>query len=235
MSMDLRQLQGGVVDDHSAHTRHSTGGPGDTRLYVLARLFGAPGHEAGRHGLHAGLGLGMPTGQVDLQFRRDHQEDRGYLHYGMQTGSGTWDLLPSLTYQGRLRRWSWGAQLGGVVRLQDENEAGFAFGDGAQASLWGGYALTPWLSASLRGAWAWEDEIQGSFEGLQSLTTPPDYAGNYGGHFWDAGFGLRVVIPGGIFRGHSLAVEWLQPLATDWSGYQLERVGELTASWSLEF
>ena len=30
------------------------------------------------------------------------------IHYGMQLGSGTWDLLPSVTYSGDHRRWSWG-------------------------------------------------------------------------------------------------------------------------------
>jgi hypothetical protein len=232
-SMSLRQLEGGPVDDHSSHTEHSTGGIGDTRIFALARLLGGDGHE-GTH-LHAAVGISIPTGQVDLRFRRDHQEERGFIHYGMQTGSGTWDLLPSLTYKGRVRRWSWGAQMGGVVRLQDRNEEGFAFGDAFQATVWGGYDLTDWLSATLRGSYAWQGRIVGEFDGPHPETTPPDHPSNYGGGFWDAGLGLRFSIPEGIFRGHSLAVEWLQPLATRFNGYQLDRVGTLYATWALRF
>ena len=70
--------------------------------------------------------------------RRTHQEDRGYTHYGMQLGSGTWDFLPSLTYTGACRRVSFGAQASGTVRLEHENDSGYALGDVFQASAWGG-------------------------------------------------------------------------------------------------
>ena len=95
--------------------------------------------------MHAALGLSAPTGSVTETYRRTHQEERGFLHYEMQLGSGTWDLLPSLTWNARFRRLFFGAQLGGVLRLEAANEAGYALGDRIRVEAWGGAELTPWL------------------------------------------------------------------------------------------
>ena len=39
------------------------------------------------------------------------------LPYSMQPGSGTFDLLPGISYRGRAGAFSWGGQIGGVLRL----------------------------------------------------------------------------------------------------------------------
>lgn len=62
-----------------------------------------------------------------------------------------------------------------------------------------------------------------------------DFPDNYGGRFWDVGFGLSAVAPLGGSEGNRLSVEWLQPVEDDVSGFQLERKGSLFASWSLAF
>jgi hypothetical protein len=230
MEMRLRTLPGGPLDVHAGHQRHGSGGVGDLSGFALVRLY-----EHAQQRIHLGLGISAPTGDVDLTLRRTHQQDRGYLHYGMQLGSGTWDLLPSLTFSGRARELWFGAQLSGTARLEHENESGYAQGDVWQATCWGGVDLTSWLSASLRAAYSRQGEIRGAFDGLHPETSPPDLPGNYGGRFWDLGIGLGVVVPLGPFSGNRLAVEWLQPLSDDVRGYQLERLGTLALSWELEF
>jgi hypothetical protein len=62
-----------------------------------------------------------------------------------------------------------------------------------------------------------------------------DFPQNYGGRFWDLGFGLAARVPSGYLAGNRLKVEWLQPVVQDVNGYQLERTGTLTAVWSVEF
>ena len=42
-------------------------------------------------------------------------------------------------------------------------------------------------------------------------------------------------MPRGSFEGMRIALEWIQPLAEDWNGYQLERTGTLAASWGMSF
>ncbi len=233
MDMTLRPLAGGVVRDDASHSHHgsgssgthTTGGLGDTRLYALTRLFDGGGHHA-----HAGFGISAPTGDVTQTYA-----DGSLQHYHMQLGSGTWDFLPSLTYTGSAGRWSWGAQANGVVRLEEANSAGFAFGNLLQVSGWGGVRLTDWLNGTVRGIYTAQDAISGRYNGRFSASTPADYPGNYGGQYWDLGLGLSVDVPSGPFRGNRLSIEWLQPLQDDVNGFQLERVPGLSATWSVMF
>jgi hypothetical protein len=229
MDMDLRSLPGATPDVHGAHG-HTSGGVGDTQLHALVRLF----DDETNH-VHLGLGVSVPTGDVDLEFRRTHQEDRGYVHYGMQLGSGTWDLLPSLTWTGTHDAWSWGAQASGVQRLEQENDSGYALGDALSVSVWGGYALTRWLGVSVRGVYTAQAALSGEYEGRHDDSGPMDFPSNYGGQFWDLGLGLSLSPPGGFLAGNRLSVEWLEPLRDDPKGYQLEREGSLFLAWTVDF
>jgi hypothetical protein len=199
-------------------------------LYALFKVF----DESGQHG-HATLGLSAPTGDVGEKYRDTHRVDAGYEDYGMQLGSGTWDFKPSLTYTGLKNPWSWGSQLSGTVRLEDKNSSGYKLGDVFQSTVWGSYSLLEGLSASVRGLYTQEGSIEGEFTGTFHKLGPTDYTSNYGGRFWDVGLGLAAVIPRGSFKGNRFAFEWLQPVKDDVNGYQLERKGFLTVSWSLDF
>jgi hypothetical protein len=240
MSMTMRRLNGappdseapddGVHIPHHVDNGHETGGISDMGVYALVKLF-----DAGHHHLHMGLGLSIPFGDVDIELRRNHKVDGGLIHYGMQLGSGTLDFKPSLTYTGNYDNWSWGAQLSGTKRLEDNGETGFAFGDMFQTTAWGGYGLTSWLTATLRGVYTIQGAVQGEFNQFIDKKGPMDYPMNYGGRFWDVGFGLNATVPGGDLAGNSLGVEWLQPVATDFNGYQLDRDGTLSATWHYAF
>lgn len=232
MDMTLRPLEGAAPDlsggghQHGGgNAGHATGGVGDTSFSALFKLMDVPGHQ-----LHFGVGLSAPTGAVD-----EKTENGTFLHYHMQLGSGTWDFRPSLTYTGHLDRWSWGSQLSGTKRLEDENESGFAFGDIFQATAWGSYSVLDWLSASVRGVYTTQGEIDGEFDGPHEDSIPLDFPANYGGQYWDVGFGLSAVVPIGDFKGNRLSVEWLEPVEDNVNGFQLEREGTLSVSWSVKF
>jgi hypothetical protein len=233
MEMTLRDLDGATapagIPDHGDHP-HSTGGVGDTSLYALVKLLDLSGHL-----VHATLGVSAPTGEVGIKLRRNHGHDPGFIHYGMQLGSGTWDFRPSLTYTGRVEDWSWGAQLSGTTRLEDRNDEGFAFGDLFQSTAWAGYNPLDWLTVSVRGVYTLQGELKGEFTVPNDRSGPMDFGASYGGRYWDVGFGVSAMVPGGDFRGNRVAVEWLQPVEDDVNGFQLERVGTLSASWNLAF
>ncbi|NOT11978.1 MAG: DUF3570 domain-containing protein [Methylococcaceae bacterium] len=255
MHMDMRALDGIQASDvlnagnaaghftHHTQNAHETGGIGDLGMYALFKLF-----DSGMHHVHTTFGLSAPTGDVNIQLRRAHTADGGFMDYGMQLGSGTWDFKPSLTYTGHLDDWSWGAQASGTVRMEDHNPSGYRLGDLFQSTAWGGYSLTHWLSASVRGVYTVQDRIHGQFNGTDGQFInqdgspssilkfgPQDYPQNYGGRFWDVGFGLSAMVPSGDLAGNRFSVEWLQPVHTDFNGYQLDRDDTLSATWNVAF
>jgi Protein of unknown function (DUF3570) len=272
------------IHTHGAHG-HETGGIGDTGLYALVKLFDVPNHH-----LHVTAGFSAPTGDVGIKLKEGTKNlDGAYIHYGMQLGSGTWDFKPSLTYTGKSDEWSWGAQVGGTKRLESRNESGFALGDLFETSVWGGYDLTHWLSATVRAAYTWQGSIKGRYprsthkdnqlpscnssvyiyadfdpETGEPITqpylhqadynacltaiedakrindaadrpSPMDASSNYGGHYVDIGFGLSAAVPTGPLAGNKLSFEWLQPVYTNVNGYQLDRDGALSFTWSYGF
>jgi hypothetical protein len=215
---------------HHVQNGHETGGIGDVGMYALFKLL-----DDGTHHVHATAGLSAPTGDVDNQLRRNHQVDGGFIHYGMQLGSGTWDFKPSLTYTGHIDQFSWGAQANGTVRMEAKNKSGYSLGDMFQATAWGSYNLTNWLTASVRGVYTLQGGLNGKFNGLINQFGPMDYPENHGGKYWDVGFGLSAVVPSGDLAGNRISVEWLQPVEDNVNGYQLERDGALSATWSVAF
>ena len=259
--MDLRDLDGapffppppfpgGIFNPGptESHT-HTTGGIGDTTLTALFRLF-----DDDMNHFHAGLGLSVPTGSVDVRLSGSQE----YINYGMQLGSGTWDLHPSLTYTGEMDRLSWGAQLSGIARLQSKNGAGYALGNEFQSTAWGAYDFLDWLSGSLRGVYTNDGAIKHEFKphrvssivayklvGTElvavygdttvpnTILGPMESPANYGGQRWDLGFGLSATVPDGHFQGNRFNIEWLQPVAEIVRGYQLERTGTLSISWNI--
>ncbi|MGZ8252827.1 MAG: DUF3570 domain-containing protein, partial [Methylophilaceae bacterium] len=273
MNMNLRPLDGappepGGHNHGGGNGYHDTGGIGDTGMYALIKLFDMPGHH-----LHTALGISAPTGDAGIRLRDTHQQQGDYIHYGMQLGSGTWDFKPSITYQGQMDKWSWGAQVSGTKRLEDTNTSGYALGDLFQTTAWGSYNVFDWLSASVRGVYTLQGAIRGQFnehfvpnkefvtqvpgdadgdgviapgEVIESVefrdawepytvSGPMDYPANYGGKYWDVGFGLNAFVLTGDLKGNSLSFEWLQPVSDNVNGYQLERNGALSANWSYAF
>lgn len=235
MDMNLRRLQGAPpakpgTHEHNAAAGHETGVVGDTYFSSLIKLLDIHGHW-----LHVSLGFSAPTGKVDIENRRIFRADGGLTHFGMQMGSGTWDFMPSITYTGEYSRWTWGAQLSGIKRLEEKNKSGYRLGDMFQATTWGGFDLTRWLTATVRGAYTIQGEVQRDFDSYNARIGPMDFPSNYGGQFWDVGFGVKAHVPGGRFSGNRLGFEWIQPVRSDFNGFQVDRQGMLSATWSYQF
>jgi hypothetical protein len=227
---ELGNIDTDLANLYRHHTLHeqTTGGFGDTTFMSLVRLF-----DDGANHAHVGFGFSAPTGDADSRLRDTHGIDAGFVHYGMQTGNGTWDFLPNLTYTGHHAAWNWGAQFNAAIRLEGHNDSGFAFGDTYQTTAWAGYALTRWLTASLRGEYTTQSEIHGEYDDTYYRLAPNDYPSNYGGDLFDVGIGFNAVFPDGALKGNRIDVEWLQPVRHDVNGYQLSYKGSLVVTWSI--
>jgi hypothetical protein len=200
---------------HGGGTRtmsHGTSGWSDT---VVAALF--PLLRGESHTVHLGLGVSVPTGSVDEKMHGR------FTHYHMQLGSGTWDLVPSLTYRGATDRLSWGGQVLGVVRLEEENSSGYRLGDVWESTAWGAVRAMDWMSLSGRVLWRNEGEIEGHYNGPHGHSSPVDIQGNYGGDRVDLGLGLNLMGTGGALGGWRLAAEVLVPVHQKSNGVFLER------------
>ena len=214
-------------------------GFGDLRLSGLYRLV----HKGGHH-FHAGMGVSLPTGAIN---ENDETPGPGgllarQLPAAMQNGSGTFDLLPSLTYTYIADCWSVGVQGAGTVRT-GRNSHGYRFGDRFDLNTWISYYAAEWVSVNAGMAYIWEDELHGEQSDVlrnppfapTRLTVPTAFSENYGGQRVEALAGVNFVIPSGILKNHRLAVDVRVPLWQDRNGISLGTNYTLTGGWQYSF
>ncbi len=118
-------------------------GLGDVKVSALYLLLANPGQR-----LHLTAGLSLPSGSIDRRDDTPAGPDQK-LPYPMQLGSGTYDLLPGLTYSGQSGAWSWGGQAQATLRL-GENSNDYTLGNRYEATAWAARRLVSGFSASLR-------------------------------------------------------------------------------------
>lgn len=167
------------------------------------------------------LGLSVPTGSIDEQdVIPASMGVPVQLPYPMQTGSGTYDITPGLTYTRFYSNWSWGAQ-GLYTFRTGENDNGYTLGDKLNISLWLAKMLNHSFSLSVRlNALDWEN-VDGADNKLAPLPTVPTKNPELrGGSRIDALLGINYVA-------HSLnyirfAFEIGVPVYQDLNGPQLE-------------
>lgn len=226
---------GGQMDQghggHGHHASHSVSGIGDTVVAVMYDLSLSESHQGVKsYELVGSLGVSLPTGSVD-----EKNVDGTFVHYGMQLGSGTWDLVPALTYKSEQGAMSWGAQINGQIRMESANDSGYALGDRYALTGWSAWKLAPWISVSARLAYEHQDGIDGHYNGPHNHSSPADMQANYGGEFLDAGLGANMVVRHGSLTGLRLEVEWTTRLDQDYNGFQLGQDHGVNAAVSYGF
>ena len=123
----------------------------------------------------------------------------------------------------------------GTVRLENENDAGYALGDKLDVTAWAARKLNESISASLRISYTNTDSIDGHFSSHHSHSSPNFIQGNYGGEFLEGGIGLNFQIKQGTLKGHRLAIEGIFPIHQDLNGVGMERDYSLVAGWQFAF
>lgn len=196
----------------------SSSGWGDIRvtaLYAVSRPMQAR--------LHVGLGVSIPVGSIQQRGTTPlSQPDDTQLPYRMQLGSGTPDLLPSLTYLSQLENLSFGLQVGGVYRLS-RNDNDYRLGHVARGTFWAAYRLSDMFSASVRVAGKSWGNIDGYDRALGSGgLAPTQIPSLQGGTRFDAGVGINFFAPSGSFQNLRFGAEAMFPVFQDLNGPQLE-------------
>lgn len=230
-TMDHLTYMGGMGSTRLGRFTTNSKGLGDTRVGALVKLY-----DKGIHKAHINAGLSIPTGDIDKQdtvLSPMNTQPKLRMPYPMQLGSGTYDLLPGVTYYGGKGKIGWGTQLMATIRLGDNSE-GYTLGDTLQWSTWSSYRVEPGFSLSWRVTMRDVDSIDGDDDQIRApiQTANPD---NFGGEFIDATLGANFVVQSGALRGHRVALEYSKPIKQDVNGVQMEMQDMLTLGYQVAF
>ena len=178
--------------------------------------------EWGENTIFGTFGLGIPTGSID-----EKAADGSQLPYGMQMGSGTWDLRPGITYLGQTDTYSWGAQISGLFRTGD-NDQDYQLGSVVEGTVWAARKMSDNLSVSARITGRNTGSIDGMDKDIMNamMSTPMDPE-NYGGDALYGSLGFNYLFD----NGHRIALEYQRPLDENHNGLQMDSDGTFIAGW----
>ncbi len=212
-----------ILDNSMDHLMRSgmtftteSGGLGDIRVGGLYKFL-----DNNRQRMHLNLGLSIPTGSIDeMDVTPASAPNEMQLPYPMQVGTGTFDLLPGITYLLQSDIGSFGAQLSGEVRL-GENDRTYSQGNVGTLTSWLAYNVTNSLGASIRLTGTSRGEISGADEAYMMMVNgrmvPTVFAENFGGTQVFAGGGFNF-----SHHGLRIAIEANLPIVRDLNGVQME-------------
>jgi len=203
-------------------------GIGDIKISGLYKIT-----DQARHKLHLNLGVSLPTGSIDERDDTPAAQNTK-LPYPMQLGSGTYDLMPGITYQGQGGNYSWGTQAVATIRT-GENDNDYTLGDKIELSAWLQRQWTHAFSTSIRlNAQRWSD-IDGADPDLNPnmiATADPDLRA---GKRADLLVGFTYQSRQGSLKGNRFALEVGKPVYQNLDGPQLETDLIITAGWQHSF
>ncbi len=223
--------QGPVGNTVLGTSTRKSEGIGDARVSATFGLL-----TEGPHKLNATLGLSLPTGSITetgQMFTPMGMRPTRRLAYAMQLGSGTFDLLPTLTYQTGNGAMSWGAQLRGTIRL-GSNDEGYSLGDEAAVTAWASYKAAPWVSLSGR----IEARTLGRIDGMDPNIMMPSSGAdpdNYGGDWVTLFAGADFSPQRGALKGHKIGLELGVPIYQDLNGPMLKTDWTVAVAWRKSF
>ncbi len=173
-------------------------------------------------------GTSIPTGSVSLK------DDMGTLPYSMQTGTGTFDPIVSLTYLGSTMKWSWGADLGSILRLYN-NSRDYKLGNRYQLSVGGAYQWLRWFSTSAKLQSYILQKNSGS-DNSQDATLSPVYDSQYSGSKTvNATIGAYFRIPNGPLKNNTFSIDYNQNIYANVNGIQLAPDKQIVFAWQWIF
>ncbi|HVU87076.1 MAG TPA: hypothetical protein VHD36_07130 [Pirellulales bacterium] len=241
---NLLILQYGVTDDltifgqlpfqHSNLDYTQTGGadfrtgftePADitiSGMYVLWR--------GNRQQIHSNFGMNFPVGFLDSQSDQP-SPTLPNLPYVIRTGSGTYDILPGLTYRGQTDQWTWGVQSIGTVRT-GSNRLDYRLGDQVDLTSWISRRFGERLSTSFRLDWQWWDGVRNADPRLDQALSPTNDPLLQGGNRLDLLFGVNLFLPNTRLPGQRISVEAGAPAFQNLHGPQLGQSWLMTAGWN---
>lgn len=199
-------------------------GIGDLKAVALYNVFAND-----KHRVHLNMGLSLPTGSIDEKDTTPMSMGNDIiLPYPMQLGSGTYDVLPGVTYNGTQDSFSYGGQLSAVLRTFS-NERDYRLGNRYQAQAWAALPIGQTVSLSVRGDYEQWGNIVGEDSDLNPMMVPTARKDLRAGKQFSTAVGVNVLLP----AGNRIALEYEVPVYQNLDGPQLAADPMLTLGWQL--
>jgi len=215
-----------ALNDKNTEFTTKSSGLGDIKLSSLINL-----HKGENDRALMSIGISLPTGSINQKDKIPGPGGRlaRQLPAPMQMGSGTYDLLGSLTYGNQQETGSYGVQGNTVIRL-DENSHYYKLGNTFEVLAWKSWLVHPSTSVSVTGYAKSEEKLEGSQKdvGLNPPFAPARrtvstaFGENYGGEQAGLRLGINFLGVEAGAKGHRFAAEIDIPIYRDLNGYQLE-------------
>jgi hypothetical protein len=199
---------------------------GDISLWALYSL-----KRWNNQQIHANLGLSIPTNLIQTQ-NQFSVPGSPHLSYPIRVGSGSYDLMPGLTYRGQTERWTWGMQSIATIRT-GYNRFGYELGNQIDLNAWGWRRLTSRFAASARlHGMGW-----GNIRGMDPRLTPALVETNspnlQGGTRVDLLFGGNYYWPWLRVPGNWFSIEAGFPMYQNLHGPQPRATWLLNGGWNM--
>ncbi|MGZ4033429.1 MAG: transporter [Bacteroidia bacterium] len=228
----MMQMDGSTMVMTAANSsmKTKTSGLGDTKLYAVYTLVN---HNV--HHLFFSEGFNIPTGNIRFKGSSDNMmySDQRFP-YMMQTGSGSFDFMPGITYLLKRNKSSYSAQVTSVIR-PFTNALNYHLGNELTFNCWAAYKPLPWISGSVRIESTSSAAITGKDATLYQILEPSANPRNYGGQSVNTYLGLNFYASKGFLKNNKLSVEYGIPVYQNFNGTQLATAYTIYAGWLISF
>ena len=204
----------------------------DTKLYALYSIAQNTTHQ-----LIGSMGVSLPTGTTEATGVTILGANER-LSYNMQLGTGSYGILPGITFLSKGNVLSWGAALTADVKA-NKNSNGYKCGDVYTTTAWISREFLPFLSASVRAEGISAGSITGSdpsisffynLKGDQSTS-----AANYGGKWVITYISVNAHLNEGALKNFQLSLEYGMPVYQDLNGTQMTLRANFLAGLQYKF
>lgn len=175
------------------------------------------------------LGISLPTGSINQKDNTPMGENQ-HLGYPMQLGSGSYAILPGLSYTDTLGKWSWDVNQISRIQLND-NSHDYRLGNSFETSAKVAYAWTPWFSNSINTKGSMWRDIKGADLRLNQMMSPENNPSLKAGERIDLFIGLTLLGQNKLTHGHRLSIEVGHPVFQRLDGPQLAAGLQGTVAW----
>lgn len=179
----------------------------------------------GPHNLTYNIGLSIPTGDINVRGPMTHNatsvQQNAKYPYGMQLGTGSYDLKHGISYSDVKGIIGWGGSYEYTSRM-NENNNDYKWGNMLIADTWIRWDVTKQFNTTAKIAFRSLGEIEGADPELIPEMSPSMDSTSYGGRRVDLGLGAKYTI-----EEYSVTTElampvyqnlWGPQMATKWIG-----------------